>query len=643
MKRKMLAAAMAALLLTLMVSCSPRPEEEAAYGFPEPVTLELSGRDADRFEMKYLGLYVDGVGAADPALRFDIRSLDGNCCTFGVSRYRNGEPVPALDYQLAEDGVLVGTDSGQGYIFYGQVFREGESEAFDNVYGAGSSDSFILPKESDESGIKLLKFPYCEPGRYTVTFYAREYVPNENSDGAGGSGSSGDGFYEFGFEFEVPELPDKPLEKMLVSMWEANTGEGEPVALLCALLYAPDGIRYMQEDTMRFERFDPESRKYVPAVDICAEDDRWRFAGGTVRYMFPNGRTPVPWSEAAERETENANGEGALLFVETPPVFLRGWNTTDLYRFSVDFAEQPDGSGKAYTCSIPLDFSGYDGELPADFGYADETIYIGSGGSPTLPDGLGDSHVEVKSFGYDYGIIGGAEGALKVVVESDIPLYVTNGELVRGERVPNEVCRFTQINADGSETDCGFGWSYTALPDSRDAPYLTPGKEETLLFGFRFAPEAGEEYRITVFLRDVGEALHTLSIRFRVPVRSSRLFDLLSVYTEELSGEEGTISVQPLIRSNFKKEMYAFDAKLELLTDGQWTEVPNGCENLQVDDIEYVDFYSNRWQWSNELKCVFVNCRFPDRSADYRLTVSFTDRWYGGETYTLTLKLRFDG
>ena len=51
MKGKMLAAAMATLLLVLVASCSPNPgvDDGEVYGFAQPVTLELSGRDADRF------------------------------------------------------------------------------------------------------------------------------------------------------------------------------------------------------------------------------------------------------------------------------------------------------------------------------------------------------------------------------------------------------------------------------------------------------------------------------------------------------------------------------------------------------------------------------------------------------------------
>lgn len=359
MKRKIMAWTAAILIIAAVSACFlrplARPRNETLYTISEPVKIELYGKDADRFEVYILGFGTFDRGL-DPNFRIAVRSLDGNYYSLGRTRWVEG--------WSANHSAFKGPHyEGDNDTSFGYVERLGEGgwekcvSMYDtrayNLGFTGVIYNFIWPTEqkTPEEYNSEMNLPYRAPGRYRVTMFARDYVPKMDDPYISYEGSSGDRMYEFQFEYEVPERSEEPIEVMRLHL-ETGVNEmtGEVTALLNASLRANGNIRYIQPDTMAFERRDPLTGRYSEVVSDSKYGAFW----------FQNTRTYINAErrlrESAESGSLNYDIEEVLSIIPMYNVCLFGWNTRDEYRLSVDFTENVDGSGERYTLTLRLEF-----------------------------------------------------------------------------------------------------------------------------------------------------------------------------------------------------------------------------------------------------------------------------------------------
>ncbi len=366
MKRKILAWTAAAVLAALVSVCFFRPAPSALdlsggpYTWTEPVTLELSGPDADKFEAAWCGLGLSSSEALGPDIRLAVYSTDGKYYSLGKSVWVKGwntawQSVTGNPYDPEADE-SIGTAEHLGENGWEEFSAINDVAAHTLMFN-GKIYNAAVPADSERRANVKLNIPYREPGHYRVTIYARELL-DDGTDRLHFCSSTG-GLLSFSFEYDVPEHTNAPLEIMLVNLRRSATGElyeSEEVAELEVSLRANGDMRCMQKDSFLFERFNTESGSYEPV--IASEKDGSYFSNCSV--YCPN----IAPFERAEKHIRSRYPDvdrdelwyGILSTVPMPQVILRGWSETDQFRLSVDFAENPDGSGERYTVTIPLYF-----------------------------------------------------------------------------------------------------------------------------------------------------------------------------------------------------------------------------------------------------------------------------------------------
>ena len=382
MKKKILAWTAAAVLVVLVSVCFFRPAPSAfslsggPYTWTEPVTLELSGPDADKFRVEYVGFFRSNTGSLYPDIIFNVRSLDGGFYSLGKTVWINGRQVtsvPPYKYQKNQDPRLYDPNAEN---MIGMVERrtaggwEHVSYVDDNrliFQITGEIFNSVLPAEADENDFystndiyrTALDLPCREPGHYRVTLYARKLA--DKKDPTHGGSSEGD-LLSFSFEYDVPEYTGAPLDILMVRLELSKTPyfEGDPNAILNAFLRANGDIRYIQPETFLFERYDTERESWVTVRPPTGRGSYWDLSEYSVHFD-----DTWPYAETVEHSFSRGSFSGGAFvdlwndeytYIPLPQVILRGWNETDQFRLSVDFAENPDGSGERCTVTIPLYF-----------------------------------------------------------------------------------------------------------------------------------------------------------------------------------------------------------------------------------------------------------------------------------------------
>ena len=372
MKKKMLAWTAAAVLVALVSACFFRPAPSAfslsggPYTWTEPVTLELSGPDADKFRVEYIGFSRSNIDSLYPDIMFNVRSLDGKFYSLGKTVWINGSrvtSVPPYKYQKNQDPRLYDPNAEN---MIGMVERRtaGGWEQVSYVDDhrliwqvGGEVFNTVLPVEADENDFysindiyrTALDLPFHEPGHYRTTIYARKLVDKKNP---AHSGSSEGNLLSFYFEYDVPEYTGAPLDILMVRLDLSDTPyfENDPNAILNAFLRANGDIRYIQPETFLFERYDTERKSWVTVRPPTGRGSYWDLSGYSVHYD-----DRWPYAETVEHSFSRGSFSGGAFvdlwndeytYIPLPEVILRGWNETDQFRLSVDFAENPNGTGE---------------------------------------------------------------------------------------------------------------------------------------------------------------------------------------------------------------------------------------------------------------------------------------------------------
>ena len=361
MKRKIIAWTAVLLIVAVVAACflRPAPRDKEVYTISQPVKMELCGKDADRFEVYVVGFFAWNNDLI-PDFKIAVRSLDGNYYSLGKSRWVEGWNTAwysIVGHPYDEDAeTCFGYVERLGENGWEKVTQIGDAATYMAMF-TGRINNFICPKEerTPEEYVSYTNIPYRIPGHYRVTLFARDYIPPEDryyeNQGIDQYGSSGDELYEFQFEYEVPKRSEEPLEVMLLHLEIGGSDmTGATAAILNASLRANENIRYVQPDTMVFERRDPLTGRYTEVVSDSKYGAFW----------FQNTRTYINAErrlrESAESGSLNYDIEEMLTTIPMYNVCLFGWNTRDEYRLSVDFTEHEDGTGERYTLTLRLRF-----------------------------------------------------------------------------------------------------------------------------------------------------------------------------------------------------------------------------------------------------------------------------------------------
>lgn len=305
----------------------------------ETTVVELSGADADRFELRVRGRQYGSRSRFMTGAEIAVSSTDGGYYTLG-------------------EQVWWSNGHGDGNYVLGYVERlvDGEWQPYYTLYDctpraemfSGRAYDFIPPKEKfyDYNNVNL---PCWEPGHYRATFFARDYIPRDvtaERHYINCYGHSGGETYEFGFEYDVPERSDEPFDVLFANVWR-----NERYAWLALTLRKNTAAMYVQLDSMRLERYDEQSGKWVDTGNKLARLN-YRLADD---FLFM-----VEWENRETAENVSALSEHGddyrLDLMPLPEIALGEVEQGGKYRLKMTLAADPDGSGEQYTLALRMQF-----------------------------------------------------------------------------------------------------------------------------------------------------------------------------------------------------------------------------------------------------------------------------------------------
>lgn len=234
-------------------------------------------------------------------------------------------------------------------------------------------------------------------------------------------------------------------------------------------------------------------------------------------------------------------------------------------------------------------------------------------------------------------------------------------KLVNGEW--REIADMTPHWADLSETPLGVVGNYTFT-----LALLSDDNPNRKIMNTLMIPmpeyEAGATYRFTYFFREMlqeypretGAELYSITHTVTIPAATDKRFDLVNWGLEPIEwqdDDDGTASgiISPTIRVNSGEAPYLDynSTEFEVKDGGKWvravSESVYGALNLDLypDDSDFASLNVTKFDGYYEVSPPQIRLGVDDLSADYRLTLHFTEHPDGsGEQYTLTLRLRFD-
>ncbi len=330
MKRP-LAIALTIVIFAAVAVCflRPAPIEEGVYTCFKPARVKLTGENAKGFELTYSG----ASSAADgllPATLFTVASRDGGYYTLSYIKW-----LPrAHDYNGVFGKVeKMGADGWQPYfnlelqLGWYAMFSPNDVER-----------CLVTPDDALSFACTL---PLWEAGRYRATIVLREYDIEQKC--------SGDGVYELNFEYNIPERSGGAMDvAYAVLETDERICDGETVGLLKLCLLANGNARYVQPDSIRFERDGITDGLSVSTVNGTADILMESYVS---QYNSISAHPSAFYADGVEVDEESR-----LSVVTLPAMVLRGWERGEEYRLSMTFTENPDGSGEQYTLTLRLRF-----------------------------------------------------------------------------------------------------------------------------------------------------------------------------------------------------------------------------------------------------------------------------------------------
>ena len=340
-------------------SCSPGdesgvPDAPDVLTFTEPETF-TSGSEG-QFEVTVFGLTGRNIYCY-PGIEMEltIQSTDGLYYLFGDTVWekgllRSGEPGRYGTVEREENGewaacgsVFYEDTTARTLMGYGFEVPPRVNGRFIRPYEAKRNDQVIRVELSDTL-----------PGRYRARIAVQEYIPKWGDDSIPFQPLNGDDPLSFGgttgeaedeivIEFDIPRFGSGPLGVLGYTLSDESRTDSEngprAIAYLDLLLHANGDIRYMQSDSVKFERPDGAGYSEVPDGVVC----------GFGSNDYYNYQYLSLYDKGVDYSTPDVIPVGAMI--------LRDWDRETTYRLSMTFAENEDGSGKTYTLYLYLNFA----------------------------------------------------------------------------------------------------------------------------------------------------------------------------------------------------------------------------------------------------------------------------------------------
>lgn len=276
------------------------------------IPINLIGNDAELFSASYVGGCVSSVSVG-VYLRFESTTAD--------KYYTVGNPTWSRGWRGGKDTL--------GYI---ERWENGDWVSYDDIYAirgttlmhTGYVYDVIAPTDEVVTEDYIAStLPLYEPGRYRAMYTIRDYLPGEHE--VCYNGSTGEGEYEVGFEFTVPE--NRSTCGSLVAAELIVSGKDGAAELSFAVRTEGDPL-YILPETMRLERADETDASSERSELVRYYDNLLQQFPSVNRYMT------------------------AIEHIELV-VWIPGYE----YIFLADFTENPDGTGERYALQLRLKFS----------------------------------------------------------------------------------------------------------------------------------------------------------------------------------------------------------------------------------------------------------------------------------------------
>ena len=169
--------------------------------------------------------------------------------------------------------------------------------------------------------------PWYDSGEYRITYFFREYT----DDGDGGY-RTGQELYSVSHEYYVPEISEKECDLLAVSISDSSNSKGVRLAIRSNNGAAP----YMSCRDVLIERLSGES-----------------WLSDSVSADVPSTQTDYKKYDYMFRLMQVKNQERYMI---SPKIHCIGVESGHLYRLTVRFTENEDGSGEQYTLTLNLRF-----------------------------------------------------------------------------------------------------------------------------------------------------------------------------------------------------------------------------------------------------------------------------------------------
>ncbi len=358
MSKKKLFSALCLILAAALVlpACSGGEKEPAVLTFTVPETF-TSGSEG-QFEVTVFGLtsrrmiYKPAIG-----IELNIQSTDGLYYLFGDTVWeegllQSGETERYGTVECEEDGewvvcgsVFDGNNTGMTYMGYEFRVPPRVGGRFIRPYEAARNHQYMEVELNDTL-----------PGRYRVHVAVREYSPKwgdddipfhpiNGEDPLSFGGTTGEATDEIVFEFDIPKFDSDPIDVLGYTLYDESStasedGGARAAAHLDLLLHANGDIRYLQNDSVKFER--PDGEGYSEVSD------------GVVYGLGGNDRYNYQYLQVCDEDGRDYSTPDVI---PVGWIILQDWNRETTYRLSMTFAENEDGSGETYTLYLYLNFA----------------------------------------------------------------------------------------------------------------------------------------------------------------------------------------------------------------------------------------------------------------------------------------------
>ena len=357
MSKKKLFSALCLILAALVLpACSGGEKEPDTLTFTVPETF-TSGSEG-QFDVTMLGLtsrnllIYPGIG-----IELKIQSTDGLYYLFGDTVWEKGL------LQSGEPGRYgtVEREEGGEWVACGSVFDGSTTSTTSMGYGLfvpppRVHGRFIRPYEAAYNHQYMrIELSDTLPGRYRVHVAVQEYSPKwgdddipfkplNGEDPLSFGGTTGEATDEIVFEFDIPRFESGPLGVLGYTLSDESRTDSvigdRAIAYFDLLLHANGDIRYLQNDSVKFEYPDGAGYSEVPDGVVCGfgSDDYYNYP-----YRHLHDKDGIDYT------TPDVVPIGSIIF--------RDWDRDTTYRLSMTFTENEDGSGETYTLYLYLNFA----------------------------------------------------------------------------------------------------------------------------------------------------------------------------------------------------------------------------------------------------------------------------------------------